>query len=496
MVRILQRVPGRRTAGLPGVLLFALVPLLLAAAPANRLPPVIPPPPEAPVVGLRIIGPAGTRTSFHPDCQRSVDVESPALVGARPGYIYQFRLSNLTQGKNIALYPTIEVIGTLRLPPPLNGLQFPVPIVITDQDVEQVLAGSYITKVIALENPDRAAPVATSSDRPLETVVPPERNLLEEAWLLGRPMVVLRIGHRELSFEELAARAIPNTLLLPGHMGLGMPPVPPNVPYRCFPVTDPIHGLDWKEEEVVKDGGDVPPFAGLDAQGKLGGLNPKDTVAEYSDDCGGRQLAISNRVCLLVPRYVVVRTDIVPLGYDLLVGPAHKRVVQGQETVLMRLPPITNAQVEQPEVMKNRQRPVSIQEAQTAITLEQMLSTGLIVGQQGSQVVIGTSIKKCTPPCKPLYLCKEADRLTAEIGDVVTFTLRYSNPGGQPINDVVLNDSLTGRLEYVVGSWKSDREANFSMQENEAGSLILRWELPGKLLPGETGVITFQAKIR
>lgn len=495
MVRLLPPVPGLRFAGKPGLLLVALLPWLLAAAPLKRLPPVIPPPPESPVVGIRIIGPPGSKATFYPDCLRSTDIEAPALIGARPGYIYQFRLGNLPQGKDVALYPTIEVIGTLRLPPPLNGLQFPVPVVITEQDVDQVLAGAYVTKVIALENPDRAAPVQTSADAPLETVVPPERNLLEEAWVLGRPMLVVRIGHRQLSFEELSARAIPNTLLLPGGP-LGMPPVPPNVPYKCFPVTDPIHGLDWEEEGVIKDGGDAPPFAGLDAQGKLGGLGPKDTIAEYSDSCGRRQLAISNRVCILVPRYVVVRTDITPVGYDLLVGPAHKRVVVGQEVVLMRVPPIITDQVEQPEVMKNRQRPVSIQEAQTVITLEQMLSTGLIIGQQGSQVVIGTAQKKCEPPCKPLYLCKEADRLTADIGDVVTFTLRYSNPGGQPIDDVVINDSLTGRLQYVVGSWKSDREANFSMQENEAGSLILRWEVPGKLLPGETGVITFQAKVR
>jgi len=496
MVRLPQRVVKLQGSGLLGCLFVCLLPMLLAAAPVRRLPPVIPPPPEAPVMGIRLIGPPGSKTTFYPECGRSVDIDTPALVGARPGYIYQFRLSNLPQGKDVAIYPTIEVIGTLRLPPPLNGLQFPAPVVITEQDVEQVLAGAYITKLVVLENPDRAAPVATTADNPLETVVPPERNLLEEAWTLGRPMLVVRIGHRQLGFEEISARAIPNTLLLPGSMGLGMPPVPPNVPYKCFPVTDPIHGLDWQEEEVIKDGGDVPPFAGLDAQGKLGGLNPKDTVAEYSDSCGRRKLAISNRVCLLVPRYAVVRTDITPLGYDLLVGPAHQRVVQGQEVVLMRLPPIITEQVEQPEVMKNRQRPVSIQEAQTAITLEQMLGTGLIIGQQGSQVVIGTAQKKCEPPCKPLYLCKEADRLTAEIGDVVTFSLRYSNPGGQPIDDVVLNDSLTGRLQYVPGSWKSDREANFSMQENEAGSLILRWEVPGKLLPGETGVITFQAKVR
>jgi hypothetical protein len=61
---------------------------------------------------------------------------------------------------------------------------------------------------------------------------------------------------------------------------------------------------------------------------------------------------------------------------------------------------------------------------------------------------------------------------------------------------VVVNDSLTGRLEYVPGSAKSERDATFTTQENEAGSVILRWETSGNLLPGQTAIVTFQAKIR
>jgi hypothetical protein len=34
------------------------------------------------------------------------------------------------------------------------------------------------------------------------------------------------------------------------------------------------------------------------------------------------------------------------------------------------------------------------------------------------------------------------------------------------------------------------------MQQNEVGSLILRWEITGKLLPGQSGRIRFKAKVR
>ena len=61
------------------------------------------------------------------------------------------------------------------------------------------------------------------------------------------------------------------------------------------------------------------------------------------------------------------------------------------------------------------------------------------------------------PPDKPLVLWKWADRTSAQIGDVVTFTLKYSNHGGRPISDIAVVDNLTGRLEYVEGQERQQR---------------------------------------
>ena len=79
---------------------------------------------------------------------------------------------------------------------------------------------------------------------------------------------------------------------------------------------------------------------------------------------------------------------------------------------------------------------------------------------------------------------------------MVTFFLRYSNHGGRPLTDVAVSDSLSGRLEYVAGSAQADRDAVFTTEQNEAGSTILRWEISGRLAPGQTGVLRFQAKVR
>src|SRR5262249_37653549 len=95
-----------------------------------------------------------------------------------------------------------------------------------------------------------------------------------------------------------------------------------------------------------------------------------------------------------------------------------------------------------------------------------------------------------------LLVNKWPDKCGGLVGDIVTFTLRYTNVGGRPISDVVLTDSLTNRLEYVPGTAKSDRDAVFTTQANDAGSLVLRWEFSGSLLPRESGIVTFQVKIR
>ncbi|HZU39215.1 MAG TPA: hypothetical protein VFA18_25035, partial [Gemmataceae bacterium] len=100
------------------------------------------------------------------------------------------------------------------------------------------------------------------------------------------------------------------------------------------------------------------------------------------------------------------------------------------------------------------------------------------------------------PPDKPLVLYKWASATSAHVGDVVTIYLKYSNVGGQPINDVAVADSLTGRLEYIPGTAKTNRDAVFTMQVNEAGSMVLHWEVRGTLLPGDSGVVSFQVRVR
>ncbi len=291
-------------------------------------------------------------------------------------------------------------------------------------------------------------------------------------------------------------RTVSGTILLPGDAGLGPPAHPPDRPWSCVPMFDPKIGPAFPDEECLHDGGDIGQPAGIGPNGELRGLDPSDAVAEYTNAAGQRRIAVSNRVCLCVPRFNVVKTELSPIVNEVVVIPAKVEVGTPPAVVRRRVPPLLAEQAVEAEMVESRQRPSALVEITGPAILEQELTTGLIIGEQAGQVVIGLCKPKAEKPACPLVLCKTVDRKEAEIGDVVTFTLKYTNPGGQPITNVVVNDSLTGRLEYVPGSAKSERNAVFTTQENGAGSQILRWEISGVLAPGQSGTVTFQARIR
>jgi uncharacterized repeat protein (TIGR01451 family) len=316
----------------------------------------------------------------------------------------------------------------------------------------------------------------------------------------------------------------------------------------------------WPEEECLHDGGDRGERAGLDAEGQLRGLDAEDTVAEYTDSYHRRRLTCSNRVCVCVPRFAALRTELAPARANAVVGPGDRaailrqqqlerrllaeqaRLAERLEAARSRLRPSVNVnstapvtllalevlqarelnfgplellgtqevrrltQVEIARLLRQMELAVELSSVSRLLGTEQVIGTAVIGRvEQGTEVFVGTLETRdfsvccheapCTPD-KPLLLIKCTDKLAAQVGDIITFTLRYSNHGGRPITDVAVTDSLSGRLEYVPGSAESDRNAVLTTQENEAGSVILRWEVTGQLMPGESGRLRFKARVR
>jgi uncharacterized repeat protein (TIGR01451 family) len=95
-----------------------------------------------------------------------------------------------------------------------------------------------------------------------------------------------------------------------------------------------------------------------------------------------------------------------------------------------------------------------------------------------------------------LRVIKVASTDTAAPGETVEFTIRFDNIGTQPIGNVTVLDSLSGRLELIPETAKSSLPAGFAVELNAAGSLMLRWEITAPLEPLDFGIIQFRCRVR
>jgi len=100
------------------------------------------------------------------------------------------------------------------------------------------------------------------------------------------------------------------------------------------------------------------------------------------------------------------------------------------------------------------------------------------------------------PPNPKLQIVKTASTASVKPGETVQFTLYFDNVGNQVIGNVTIIDNLTARLEYVPDSAQCSLPSRFSTQQNEAGSLVLRWEITDPLEPDQGGVIRFTCRVR
>jgi uncharacterized repeat protein (TIGR01451 family) len=91
------------------------------------------------------------------------------------------------------------------------------------------------------------------------------------------------------------------------------------------------------------------------------------------------------------------------------------------------------------------------------------------------------------PTLKPnVTISLSANRKQAASGDLVTYTVTYSNPGTGPASDVVVTVPVPNDATFVAAT--SGGEFNASTRE-------VTWMIP-TLAPGETGNVTFQVMIK
>lgn len=164
---------------------------------------------------VQLSGPAGVHLSVAVDGSFAEPQPSPLLVGLQIGHVYQFKVTQIEFAEGQEVFPTIELVQRLY-PPPGKELRFPVPVVITHEELEMALRGLYIVRVIYLEDSAAALPARQPRGEQNNFDVRGDEDPLRVADELGKPIAILRMGSRVPTDEnQLAAR--PPVAIYPQH---------------------------------------------------------------------------------------------------------------------------------------------------------------------------------------------------------------------------------------------------------------------------------------
>jgi len=476
---------------------LGLLALTMSLAPAMPMEPVVMP---SAFTFVKVIGPEGSKTTWYPQTSLAAATRMGTPVGLRPGYSYRFEMANVGLRNNQTIWPSIEVRGSLVPKPNMNPADHPVPIFMTEEDVERILEGRFVTKIYYLEDPDKAVNGPQDLGIPLENSVPNEMDAMKNARANGRLMIIVRAGERLWDKDELQTQNVPGTIWIPSQMkAFPMPVAPPTLPFVGVAYFDPLIGPKQLTGECLHDGGDRFANLGIGRENKLYGLDPSDTSLEFGIG-KGKQVVTSNRVCICIPRFAVQRVEVAAILQHGFAGPQIGLHIDRQLAVVHKLPSLNVKTIEQPINAVGGTRASGLILETGPRIQELFIGKPEIVANMKGAKIVGqmrepgdiTTYSDCC-----LILNKRMDPPNPkQIGDIVTFYLSYRNPGAEPMTDLVVSDSLTGRLEYIPNTAKSDRAATFTATPNEAGSLTLRWAIDDKLLPGQRGVVAFQARIR
>jgi hypothetical protein len=144
---------------------------------------------------VEVTAPEGTLISVAAGGGFSEPSRAKLLAGMLLGPVYRLQVANIPRHEGQEVFPTIEVIDRLY-PPPGQATRFPIPVVLTQEELEYALDGRYVLRVIYLEDQRTALPVSVPKGQQQYYEIAPGRDAMEAADRLGRPVAILRMGSR------------------------------------------------------------------------------------------------------------------------------------------------------------------------------------------------------------------------------------------------------------------------------------------------------------
>jgi hypothetical protein len=151
----------------------------------------------------------------------------PLVVPARQNFpqggLYRLKLTNIINREGVELYPTLE----LAYANPRTGAYLAhnaIPIQFTEEDLDQVLTGNFVTKVIYLPDPDFQGPALAGIDTLVSTRLDPGVDPIVEADSRGSILAIIRLGDKDIEMAQGVDAGYAGGMAMAG--GLPMPFAP------------------------------------------------------------------------------------------------------------------------------------------------------------------------------------------------------------------------------------------------------------------------------
>ena len=194
----------------------------------------------------------------------STPLVMPGRQNFQQGAIYRLKLTNIPDRPGVELYPTLEIAPvTPRTDAYLS--HSPIPVQFTDEDLDQVLAGNFVTKVIYLPDPEFQDLALAGVETLVSTRLDPGVDPIVEADRRGAILAVIRIGNKDLEMAGVAA-GLANGGMMIGPDGMPCGPGGPGggayVPDFVAGVTAPAYGMPMSGTPIGLPGPPHIPLGG------------------------------------------------------------------------------------------------------------------------------------------------------------------------------------------------------------------------------------------
>ncbi|MEA1951177.1 MAG: hypothetical protein U9N87_07320 [Planctomycetota bacterium] len=144
---------------------------------------------------VEIRAPKGAMVSTAAEGSFESPRPAPLRVGMLVGPIYRVRVMNIPLAPGVEVFPTIELVDRIYAPRG-QELRFAIPVELTSEELQLAAAGKFVTRVIYVEDPHAAVPVAQEEKHQDWFDVGPGKDPYAVARNLGRPVAILRMGGR------------------------------------------------------------------------------------------------------------------------------------------------------------------------------------------------------------------------------------------------------------------------------------------------------------